>query len=97
MQRTGKLALVFTLVFVTLNAKASSCDPSQPIGVDNQIVNYNESNCAKNALKIAADRVQEGEKAQSSGEFQHMCSAVYSALLQLENTRQVRGARATRT
>ncbi len=87
MHRTGKLALVFTLAFVTLSAQASSCDPSQPASVDSQIVNYTESNCAKNALKIAADRVQEGEKAQSNGEFQHMCSAVYSALLQLERYR----------
>ncbi len=84
MHRTAKQALALTLSLATLGAQASSCDPSQPAGVDNQIVNYNESNCAKNALKAAAERLQEGAKAQASGDTQRMCSAVYASLLQLE-------------
>lgn len=78
------LALAATLSLAALSAQASSCDPNQPTSVDSQIVNYNESNCAKNALKIAADYFQDASKAQAKGEYQHMCSTVYSALMQLE-------------
>lgn len=78
------LALASTLSLAALSVHASSCDPNQPSGVDSQIVSYNESNCAKNALKTAADYFQDAARAQASGEYQHMCSTVYSALMQLE-------------
>ena len=78
------LALASTLSLAALTAQASSCDPNQQTGVDSQIVNYNESNCAKNALKISADYFQDAAKAQANGEYQRMCSATYSALMQLE-------------
>jgi len=78
------LALACTLSLATLSAQASSCDPSQPTNVDSQIVNLNESNCAKKALQMAADYSQAAAKAQANGEYQRMCSTVYSALMQLE-------------
>ncbi len=78
------LVFAFTLALAAPTAHASSCDPNQPAGVDAQIVSYNESNCAKNALKTAEDHFRDAAKAQASGEYQHMCSATYSALMQLE-------------
>ncbi len=78
------LLLAALIAFTPSYASASSCNPNEADVAEASIMHYRESKCAEQVLDQADGALDQALAYEQRGEVSHMCSAFYSAIMQLD-------------